>query len=241
MEYMSEEIGEISKALASAQGEYDIVIKGDTVKMKVYSKKLDKYIDMSYKFATLSTIQEAIRKPFKDNDLSYVHQLIGDKLVCRLMHSSGQWLASSYQLRFADQGNIDQEMGKIITYGRRYTLAAIAGIAQEDDDAASQNDPTTKTSINGNEVVNAKIEDRPKPQRTAKQRQEAAKQKVDAFLNEIGFFTDVVHYTAFTARESKMLQGLYERHPALFKDVKKALDNKVQELNINPELIWSPK
>ena len=74
-----------------------------------------------------------------------------------------------------------------------------------------------------------------------KLKQEAAKQKVDAFLNEIKFFTDAAHYTAFTIRENKMLQALHDRQPALFKDVKKALDGKVKELTINPELIWSPK
>ena len=52
-----------------------------------------------------------------------------------LMHSSGQWLRSKVKLPLS---KVDaQGVGAAITYGRRYGLSAIAGIAQFDDDANS--------------------------------------------------------------------------------------------------------
>jgi hypothetical protein len=49
-----------------------------------------------------------------------------------LMHSSGEWMSS---VAAAPLSKPDaQGVGSAITYLRRYSLAAIAGIAQEDDD-----------------------------------------------------------------------------------------------------------
>ena len=51
------------------------------------------------------------------------------------MHSSGQWLRSKIKLPLS---KVDaQGVGAAMTYGRRYGLSAIAGIAQFDDDANS--------------------------------------------------------------------------------------------------------
>ena len=62
-------------------------------------------------------------------------------LVTMLAHTSGQWLSSAYEL---PQGATPQDMGKAITYGRRYSLAAMVGItAEEDDDAAGVEAKTT--------------------------------------------------------------------------------------------------
>ena len=52
-----------------------------------------------------------------------------------LMHSSGQWIRSKVKLPLAKKDA--QGVGSAITYGRRYGLSAIVGIAQYDDDAQS--------------------------------------------------------------------------------------------------------
>ena len=52
-----------------------------------------------------------------------------------LMHSSGQWLRSKVKLPLSKKDA--QGVGAAITYGRRYGLSAIVGIAQYDDDAQS--------------------------------------------------------------------------------------------------------
>ena len=51
------------------------------------------------------------------------------------MHSSGQWIRSKVKLPLA---KVDaQGVGSAITYGRRYGLSSMVGIAQFDDDANS--------------------------------------------------------------------------------------------------------
>ena len=52
-----------------------------------------------------------------------------------VMHSSGEWMASTVSAPVSKQDA--QGVGSAITYCRRYSLAAVAGIAQEDDDANS--------------------------------------------------------------------------------------------------------
>jgi hypothetical protein len=63
-----------------------------------------------------------------------------------LLHTSGQWMASSYPLpRQAGA----QEMGSFITYARRYSLCAILGIAGEDDndgESATEGGSTDETT-----------------------------------------------------------------------------------------------
>ena len=49
-----------------------------------------------------------------------------------LMHNSGQWIRSKVKLPL-EKANA-QGVGSAITYGRRYGLSAIVGIAQYDDD-----------------------------------------------------------------------------------------------------------
>ena len=52
-----------------------------------------------------------------------------------LMHTSGQWIRSKVKLPLEKKNA--QGVGSAITYGRRYGLSAIVGIAQYDDDAQS--------------------------------------------------------------------------------------------------------
>ena len=49
------------------------------------------------------------------------------------MHESGQWLRSKIKLPM--EKVTAQGVGAACTYGRRYGLSAIVGIAQYDDDA----------------------------------------------------------------------------------------------------------
>ena len=49
-----------------------------------------------------------------------------------LVHSSGEWIAEDLTLTAGQ--NTPQAVGSAITYGRRYGLAAMVGIAPEDDD-----------------------------------------------------------------------------------------------------------
>lgn len=99
-----------------------------------------------YNYADLATCIQTAKKPMEDNGLA-VTQLIGqsDKgttLETVLVHSSGEWISSEFvmplaTLAGAGKNNPAQCMGSAITYMRRYAFAAIIGLAQSDDDAAS--------------------------------------------------------------------------------------------------------
>lgn len=85
------------------------------------------------KYATLDAILEAIRKPLTDNGLAITQTMMpGNLLVTTLVHRSGQWIRSYMDLN--PQRLDPQGIGSALTYARRYALAAIVGISQEDDD-----------------------------------------------------------------------------------------------------------
>ena len=88
------------------------------------------------KYADLPSIIEHSRDLLSDNDLVVVQTNephdIGIVVVTTMYHSSGEWIRG--KLRLTPSKNDPQQAGSAITYGRRYTLAAILNIAQEDDD-----------------------------------------------------------------------------------------------------------
>lgn len=131
IEIQSAEINELAKALSKAQGVMSSAQKDGN----------NPHFRSSY--ATLSSIIQAARKPLADNCLSVTQTLLPDNtLVTTLMHESGQWLRSYLRLNPAQ--NTPQGVGSALTYGRRYSLAAIVGISQDDDDGAEASGPVTK-------------------------------------------------------------------------------------------------
>ena len=71
-------------------------------------------------------------------------------IVTKLMHVSGQEEVSEYPVPKVTKNvtNEHQEVGKAITYARRYSLLAMYGLAGEDDDAQSLTKaPPTKKGI----------------------------------------------------------------------------------------------
>ena len=125
MNLHSQEINEISKALALVQGEIRAAQK-DGANPHFKSK-----------FASLHSHWEACRSILSKNGLA-VTQLTDiledgrDVLVTMLMHSSGQWLRSSMVLKPVK--NDPQGMGSCLSYARRYMLSAIVGTTSDDDD-----------------------------------------------------------------------------------------------------------
>lgn len=124
---MSENINELAAALAKAQGE-----------MKNAGKTSDNPFFKS-RYADLAEILNAVREPLSKYGLSISQLYDGmgmpDKTITvttLLMHSSGQYIGNSanYPVAKADI----QGVGSAITYARRYSLAAILGLSQEDDD-----------------------------------------------------------------------------------------------------------
>lgn len=122
----SEQINELAKALSNAQSEIEGAVK-DAANSFFKSK-----------YADLASVMDAIRKPFAKNGLSYVQSTRIEAtgavvLETILMHTSGQWTLGEYPVQGKD--NTPQAIGSAMTYARRYSLSAMTGVAQIDDDA----------------------------------------------------------------------------------------------------------
>ena len=90
-------------------------------------------------YATLQSVWEAAAPVMAANGLSITQtfsippQDCGEVIIeTTLMHDSGEWVSSQLALRPIK--NDPQAFGSAITYGRRYSLAAILGIVTDDDD-----------------------------------------------------------------------------------------------------------
>lgn len=143
----SENIGDLAAALAKAQGQMTAAAK-DSVNPHFKSK-----------YADLAAVWDAIREPLSQNGLAVVQAprlTDGNAQVLDsiLLHASGQWMASTLEIKCKDA--LPQTQGSAITYARRYALMALVGIAPDDDDGnaaqasyksnyASQNSKSTIT------------------------------------------------------------------------------------------------
>ena len=129
MEHQSAEVDKIFAAVVALQSE-------------INNPKKSKQ-GHGYKYAELAQIIELSREPLATNGLAvtqYCTAIEGQSyLVTQMIHSSGQWLRGYYPLEKAGMRAVNdaQQMGAAMTYARRYNLAAMLGVAQEDDDAAS--------------------------------------------------------------------------------------------------------
>ena len=126
-EWKSPQLDQLAAALAKAQSEMEGAKKEST----------NPFFKSSY--ADLHAVIKSSFPYLSKNGLS-VSQ--GNEVikgaVCvttTLMHASGQWMRSKIKLPLA---KVDaQGVGAAVTYGRRYGLSAMVGIAQYDDDAQS--------------------------------------------------------------------------------------------------------
>ena len=122
----SEQINELAAALAKAQGQ----IEG--------AKKSSSNPFFKSKYADLAECWNTCREALTANEISVIQmpEEINENgrlnITTMLAHSSGQYISSTLTMTVT---KLDpQAIGSVITYGRRYALAAMVGLAQEDDD-----------------------------------------------------------------------------------------------------------
>jgi len=121
----SETIGKLAEALSKAQGMMKGAVKDSE----------NPFFRAAY--ADLASVWDACREPLSKNGLSVTQTTrIADNgepvIITTLLHSSGEWMSG--ELLVKPVKNDPQSVGSAITYGRRYALSAIVGIAPEDDD-----------------------------------------------------------------------------------------------------------
>jgi hypothetical protein len=133
--HKSDSIAKLAAALAKAQG----AIGG--------AAKDSSNPHFGSKYADLASIVDACRAALAANELSVVQSPSTDANLVRmttlLLHSSGEWIESD-PLQVQARDAAPQAVGSCLTYLRRYQLAALVGIAPEDDDAeAGEGRPST--------------------------------------------------------------------------------------------------
>ena len=127
----SEQINEIAAALAKAQA----TIK-DAAKLSQ---------GYGYRYADLATVLQIVRPALTAQGIAVLQDTetlpsASISVTTRLLHVSGQWVESSPLALVieAKKGlSAAQNAGSVVTYARRYSLAALVGLAQEDDDASA--------------------------------------------------------------------------------------------------------
>lgn len=138
----SDELDQIAPALAQAQAELQDVQKTSE----------------GYKFdyADLATVLAEIRPKFAKHGIALVQSpsttvLEGTEFVMvgtMLLHKSGQYISDSIRMAVEPMNGVShaQSIGAVITYARRYSAAAIAGLAQRDADLDDLSHTATSAS-----------------------------------------------------------------------------------------------
>lgn len=121
----------LAAALAKVQAELPKLERDRTVTVK--QKNGGEY---TYSYATLANVSEAVLPLLAKHGLSFAAMPgagADGKMAVRyhLMHESGEALTGEFPI--SGEGGI-QMIGGRITYARRYCLAAVVGIAADEDD-----------------------------------------------------------------------------------------------------------
>lgn len=129
---MSDSVAALAAALAKAQGAMS------------HASKDANNPHFKSRYADLAAVWSAVREPLSANGLSVVQTVAqGDGTVgvrSLLLHASGEWISSLLEMPVAQK--TPQGYGSALTYARRYALAALVGIAQDDDDAEAAMRPS---------------------------------------------------------------------------------------------------
>lgn len=136
---MTDKPGGLADALARVQAQLPSIGKDKTAQVR--SEKGN----YSYTYADLASVQHAVFPLLSEQGLAWITRPTFDDagryvLAYTLAHGpSGEREDGSYPLPDPTRGT-PQQIGSAITYGRRYCLSAVVGVATEDDDgkAASE-------------------------------------------------------------------------------------------------------
>jgi hypothetical protein len=142
----SPSIALIGTALAKAQGMVEAARKDRTGQVG----------QQKTRYADLASVWDACRTALSENGLSVTQvptSSTGDAVSIHtmLIHKSGEWVAGTLTMR--PLSATPQAIGSCITYARRYALAAMVGVAPDDDDGAAAStrsfgSPSTPAAVN---------------------------------------------------------------------------------------------
>jgi hypothetical protein len=128
----SDTIAKLAEALAKAQGAFKVAEKNATNPF------------LKNKYADLGSIILASREALSANGLGIIQSPTIEKddltITTLLAHSSGEWVESDITLPIGQKQGLTaaQVAGSVITYLRRYGMAALLGIYAGDDDDGNE-------------------------------------------------------------------------------------------------------
>lgn len=144
----SESIKNIASALAKFQAE--VINPKNTQNNPFYNSK----------YAPLQDVLNLVRPLLSKYGLSVIQHPSGDgvniSISTMLLHESGEWIEFEPLVLKADKAT-PQGAGSAITYGRRYALSAVLGIASEDDDDANAYESVPKKQETPRTLSDAQI------------------------------------------------------------------------------------
>lgn len=102
-------------------------------------------------YATIENVWESIRKTINGNGFVVYHEMAPAGILTVALHQSGEKLSSCIPFIETTILKDSQDLGKEITYAKRYNLNAIFNIivADEDNDATKQIGNYKKSAIDG--------------------------------------------------------------------------------------------
>lgn len=165
----SENVTDLIKSLIKAKGEF----------RSVYKEK--KNSNIGYKYSSLENIFAMTDPVLLSNDMTIVQATEprdGDQFIrTSLYHSSGQWITSYLKIvpepAVLRKGEVptsvpkpvtNQDIGKSLTYMRRYAVMSLLGISFSDEEDDCQRDDDTPTSSKEMRPLSSKSEDIRKPE-----------------------------------------------------------------------------
>ena len=143
----SEHIGALTKALAAAQAKIKPAIRDSR----------NPFFKSNY--ADLASVFDACRLALAEQGVVVIQGASAEgarvTVTTMLSHESGDWVEEALSAHAKDDG--PQGVGSTVTYLRRYSLAALAGVATEDDDAERGEGRRTDGPRKGVEGVKAAL------------------------------------------------------------------------------------
>lgn len=134
----SNEIDKIAPSLLKAQ------------KMIRFAAKDAKNPHFRNDYATLESVIDAVKDALNNNGIMFMQTPSPSDdgrlhLTTRLIHESGQWVQDTAVVSLQKQDA--QGFGSAMTYLRRYSLSAITGLYQADDDGQEASKPAPKAAV----------------------------------------------------------------------------------------------
>jgi len=165
----SENIGELSKALAAASVKLTDPVASRTANAGRYG----------YNYATLGDALPIVRPVLGEQGLCVFQAIDTERkvLVTRMAHASGEWVETDYPVTLEKD---PQKQGGAVTYARRYALFALLGLAPVDDDEAAT------SGAKASQAQQQRPQPAPQPPAMPKDERDRRRRKMAALMEDSG-------------------------------------------------------